>query len=228
MSESQATMAPQPSTTTGQKSNGSDAFAWLRRMNDHTTNADSDLSHGQIVIVAARWVLVAAGLGLAMWNPVGIGPLRLQVLVLLLIAVGNFFLHAQLLRRRIALEPIAYAASAADLAIITILVASQEGFKSELFVFYFPAILALSVAFRPAITAMYTGSTLGLYALIGFGTMAEDTQSKDAQTLVVRLVMIAGVAICGGLYQKLERDRRGDSAVHVHSPGPKPMLPAPS
>lgn len=211
MTEHQTTMVARPPTAPdGTKA--SDPFAWLRKSGDESDQSDGDLSHGQILIVAARWVLVGAGLGLAMWNPIGIGPLRLQVLVLLLIAVGNFFLHAQLLRRRLALEPIAYAASAADLAVITILIASQDGFKSDLFVFYFPSILALSVAFRPAITTVYAGATLGLYALLCFGTIGADAQATEVQAVVVRLVMISAVAVCGGLYQKLERDRRSGDA----------------
>ena len=226
MSESHGTTVTRPAEAPDKPSTGSEAMAWLRKMNDQPADVDSDLAHGQIVIVAARWVLVSAGLGLSMWNPISIGPLRLQVLVLLLIAVGNFFLHAQLLRRRLALEPIAYAASAAALAIITILIASQDGFKSNLFVFYFPAILALSVAFKPAITTLYAGSALGLYALICLGTLGDQTQSTDSQTLVVRLVMIAAVAACGGLYQKLERDRRTESAQVDVNRTHTPLVPA--
>src|SRR5215212_11525893 len=66
---------------------------------------------GQSVIVVARWVLVLSGLVLALWNPGAIGEIRLQVLALLLLAVGNFYLHAQLLMHRPAINAIAYAAS---------------------------------------------------------------------------------------------------------------------
>ncbi|MDQ2996300.1 MAG: hypothetical protein M3R61_04500, partial [Chloroflexota bacterium] len=55
---------------------------------------------GQSVIVVARWVLVLSGLVLALWNPGAIGEIRLHVLALLLLAVGNFYLHAQLLMHR--------------------------------------------------------------------------------------------------------------------------------
>src|SRR5262245_43492587 len=55
---------------------------------------------GQLVIVTARWVLVLAGLLLALWSPGPIGQIRLHVLTLLILAVGNFYLHAQLLMRR--------------------------------------------------------------------------------------------------------------------------------
>lgn len=175
------------------------------------TDAKEELTEGQIVIVTARWFLVGAGLVLALWNPVSIGPLRLQVLVLLLIAVGNFFLHAQLLKRRGAVDAVAYGASAADLAVITLLVASQGGYDSHLFAFYFPAVLALSVAFNPALTALYAGSTIALYGLICFESLGLRVTSEAVQTIVVRLIMIAAVAFCGALYQQVEATRRETS-----------------
>jgi len=93
------------------------------------------------VTVAARWLLVAAGVALALVAPASPELVRAQVVVLLL-AVCNFGLrHAQILRRQLTLAAIAYAASAADIAIITALVAVNGGYASGLYVFYFPAIL---------------------------------------------------------------------------------------
>lgn len=173
------------------------------------TNTKEELAEGQIVIVAARWILVGAGLVLALWNPASIGPLRLQVLVLLLIAVGNFFLHAQLLKRRGTVDGIAYGASAADLAVITLLVASQGAYDSNLFAFYFPAVLALSVAFNPAFTAIYTGTAMALYGLICLESLGLTITSGAVQTVAIRLIMIAAVGFCGALYQQVEATRRG-------------------
>ncbi len=195
---------PRPSARPAAEREGG-LIDWLKREN---RDAESDLSHGQVVIVTARWILVGAGLVLALWNPEAIGALRIQVLVLLLIAVGNFFLHAQLLRRKFAIDAVAYAASAADLAVITLLVASQSGFESNLFVFYFPAVLAYSVAFRRELTAAYTLATVAAYALISFASFGLDLSGNDVQTLALRIIMISAVAICGSLYQKIESERR--------------------
>src|SRR5689334_22217122 len=101
------------------------------------TEAQSDLDHGQVVIIAARWILIAVGL-------------------FLLLGLGNFFMHAQLLKRRPVARPSALAASAIDVLVISALVASQ-GAGSQVYVLYFPALLALSVAFEPAVTMVYTG-----------------------------------------------------------------------
>jgi hypothetical protein len=172
-----------------------------------------ELAHGQIVCVAARWMLVGAGLVLALWNPAALGPLRLQVLVLLMIAVANFYLHAQILRKRAAFAGVAYAASAADLAVITTLVLSQGGFDSNLWVFYFPAVLALSVAFPPALTALFTGATIGIYGLICLSDTSAWNSSDGVQVVFVRLLMIASVAVCGAIYRQVEAGRRASVAI---------------
>ena len=145
---------------------------------------------------------------LAIWNPAAIGPLRLQILVLLLIAVANFYLHAQILRKRTAFAGVAYAASAADLAVITTLVLTQGGFESNLWVFYFPAVLALSVAFPSALTALFAGATGAVYGLICLADTSTWNSSESVQTTVTRLLMIAAVAVCGAIYRQVESDRR--------------------
>jgi hypothetical protein len=120
--------------------------------------------------------------------------------------VGNFFLHAQLLKRRPIRAEVAYAASAADLAVVSILLLAQGGFGSYRYVLYFPALLALSVAFRPAVTALYAGATAVWYALVAGSAAPADA---DAWPIVTtRVLMLVGVAFCGAAYWYVERDRR--------------------
>src|SRR5215475_7829673 len=107
---------------------------------------------GQGVIVTARWILIAAGLFLVTVVPSpDVAEVRLQVAVILLLGLGNFFLHGLLLKRKAVPEALAYVASAVDLTVVTILLASQGG-DSPVYVLYFPALLALSVAFEPVVT----------------------------------------------------------------------------
>ena len=108
-----------------------------------------DLMYGQSVIVSARWILVVSGLFLALWNPGPMSELRVQILFILLLAVANFYLQAQLLMQKPANSGVVYFASAADLAVISVMVILGGGFESNVYVFYFPALLALSVAFSP-------------------------------------------------------------------------------
>jgi hypothetical protein len=163
-----------------------------------------------MVIIAARWMLVGAGLLLALWNPEALtnpdamGDLRIQVTLILGLAVANFFLHAQVLMRKPVLAPVAYAASAADIAVISLVVVVNGGFDADPFVFYFPAVLALSVAFRTKVAFTFAGAAIAIYGLISLGT----TTSDDGAVLITRMLMIAAVAVCGNVYWRTERDRR--------------------
>ncbi len=172
------------------------------------TSPSEDLAHGQVVIVTTRWILILAGLLLSFWNPDPdkINQLRVTVVVILALAVANFYLHAQLLMRRPAMDPIVYAASAADLAVISLLVIVQGGFSSNLFIFYYLAFLAFSVAFSTSMTIIYAGSAMVLYWLISLS--AAMASESDLQVLIARLIMLAAVAICGNLYWRIEGDRR--------------------
>ncbi len=165
-----------------------------------------ELAWGQGVVITARWILVGAGLLLAVWNADSLAELRVQVLVILLLAVANFYLHAQLLMRRRTLSIVVYGASAADLAVITVLVLSSGGFSSDVFIFYFPALLALSVAFPTMLTFLYTGGMLGFYGLIGLASV--DANLDNLQILLARLIILGGVAFCGNLYWRIENHRR--------------------
>jgi hypothetical protein len=166
------------------------------------------LADGQIVIISARWLLVLAALLLTLWSP---GPdalsdIRLRVPVLLALAVANFYLHAQVLMRRPVAADVIYAASAADIIVITLLLLAQGGFDAPLYIFYFPAILAFSVAFPAVLTAGFTALLIFLYSCISLpGALA---QTDGLPVLIMRLLMLGAVAVCGQLYQQVEQRRR--------------------
>ncbi|MCP4421349.1 MAG: hypothetical protein GY805_32460 [Chloroflexi bacterium] len=160
---------------------------------------------GQIVIVTARWILVLAGLLLALWNSVSVSELRIQILFVLLLAISNFYLQAQLLMRRPLANPVVYAASLADLVVITILIHSGGGFHSGLYVFYFPAILAFSVAFPSDLTLFFVISTVAIYATLSL--MTGGYGAGGLQVILTRLLMITAVAFCGNFYQRIENRR---------------------
>lgn len=182
-----------------------------------STETSEDLAHGQFVIVAARWVLVLAGLVLTLWLPGTLEELRVQIMTLLLLAVVNFYLHAQLLMRRPAADIVAYLASAADLIVVTLLV-MQGGAGSNLYIFYFPAIVALSVAFPTEMVVSYAGTTMLVYASVYLYNLDVQPTDVESQYLVARLLVIAAVAVCGNVYWRIEHRRRdgirGVSGVH--------------
>ena len=164
-----------------------------------------ELGHGQVVVVAARWILVGAGLLLALWNPDAMGELRVQIMLIVGLAVGNFFLHSQILMKRPVAAAIAYGASAADIAVISLIVIAAGGLESGLYVFYFPALLALSVAFRTEVTYTFAGAAIAAYGLIASVSLAG---GDEGAVLITRMLMLAAVAVCGNIYWRTERDRR--------------------
>ncbi len=166
-----------------------------------------DLLHGQVVIIVARWILVLTGLILAMWNPASLLELRIEILVLLCLAVVNFYLHLHLIVKRHSQPLIVYAASAVDLAIVTLLILIQGGYDSHLYIFYFPAVLGYALSFPRVLTALYTVGAITAYAFIGAATVHS---AAGLQDLVVRMIMLVGIAACGSLYLGIEADRRAE------------------
>lgn len=167
-----------------------------------------DLAHGQIVIVTFRWLMAAAGFAFAMWNPGPVAELRVQILVIFALTVANFYLHAQILMGRPSLDLVVYAASAADIGLITVLVASGGGFESPLYIFYYPAVLVFSVAFPTVVTAAFTAGAMALYVLVSQPALGTEA---SLHMLATRLLTLQAVGLCGALYWRIERDRRREA-----------------
>ena len=166
-----------------------------------------DMMYGQKVLVVARWILVVSGLLLALLNPVVLGELKVQVGLILTLAVANFFLHVQLVRKQPSLPWVAYLASAVDVLAITLMVMTSGGGASSLYVFYFPALFAISVAFRPRAGLVLSGAAIGMYSLIASTEMDGD----GGAFVAAKIVMMAAVVVCGMMYRKIEGDRRRES-----------------
>jgi hypothetical protein len=173
--------------------------------NNKKNRLPSATAQGQMILVIARWVLVIAGLALVLWNPGPIDTLRFKILFLLLLAGGNFYLGAQVLRRRPMANWIVYAASLADISIISLIIVSEGGFDSNTYIFYYPAMLAISVAFPMVGTALYAAGAVSVYTLISLASMSWN--EGNFQVLVTRILMIIAVAVIGALYRQMERKR---------------------
>jgi hypothetical protein len=178
---------------------------------------------GQVVIVAARWVLILTALAITLWSPApdDLNRLRLSLLVLLGLAVGNFYLHAHLLMRRPVDEWLVYAASAADLAVITVLTGTFGTPDAPMFVFYYPALLALALVFPVSVTVIFTCATIWFYGLVSLGDPSRwwnVFDGPDAQVLVARLISLVAVAVVANQYARIEAERR--RAYADGTPGP--------
>ncbi|MGC1379353.1 MAG: hypothetical protein WA821_24190 [Anaerolineales bacterium] len=168
------------------------------------------LAEGQIVIIVARFVLVLACLFLILMDAksektVSFNVTRFEIMVVLLLAVSNFFLVAQVLTKRKTLDLILYGMSIADLAVITIVVIIQGGFRSEVYTFYFPAMLAFALAFPMLELYVFLGGTVFLYSFVSLFTL---NSVDDIQTLLVRVLMLVAVAVCANHFAQIERNRR--------------------
>jgi hypothetical protein len=177
-------------------------------MTIHKTSSDvSPLADGQMIIIIARWILVFSGLFLTLCDTQSVSMLtiRFEILVILLLAVSNFYLVAQVLTKRHTLDLVFYGMGIADLAVITLIILVQNGFQSNVYTFYFPAMLAFSVVFPTIELYAFLGATVGTYGLIGLLTLQT---TDDFQTLIIRLLMLSAVAVCGNYFARIERNRR--------------------
>lgn len=178
---------------------------------------------GQLVIITARWILIAGALVLTLWNPGGVGDLwkiQAQTGLLLVYAVVNFFLHAQYLRQGRGLSSVAYLTSGIDLALISFVVLIQGQIDSAVFVFYMPALFALSVAFPKKTAVTYTLVVLAGYMFVA---IAGQVGTPDQfQELIVRMIMMAAVAFVGGLFKHIEEQRASGRAKPFTMTGGKP------
>jgi hypothetical protein len=174
-----------------------------------STNKSTPLNpfaDSQMVIIIARWVLVLSGLFLTLCDTqsVSMDTIRFEIMVILLLAVSNFYLVAQVLTKRPTLGAVLYGLGIADIAVITLIIIAQKGFESNVYTFYFPAMLAFSVVFPTIELYTFLGATIGMYGLVGLMTLQT---AADFQTLVIRLLMLAAVAVCGNYFSRIERNR---------------------
>ena len=180
---------------------------WLSRTFAGCTKDAQDLMDGQGILVTARWILVGAGLLLALWNPDALGELKVEIGLILALAVANFFLHVQMLREQPPQKWVAYLASGADIVAITAIVFVSGGADSGLYTFYFPALIAIAVAFPVGASLALSAGAIGLYGLV----LTTGMGGSDDPLMVVRLVMMVAVVVCGTVYRNIERERRLDS-----------------
>ncbi|MGI8552864.1 MAG: hypothetical protein ACR2PL_19065 [Dehalococcoidia bacterium] len=178
----------------------------LARISRTGTDNLNDLANGQIVIVVARWLLILSGLGISLWSPLqsDLDKVRISLFVLLALAAGNFYLHAQILMRHPVGPLIVYAASIADILVISLLTVSYGGFDARIFVFYYPALIAFALAFPAPVTYGFTRLLLALYSI---ASLVNLPVLPDMQVFVQRLISLIAVAVVSNIYLHTEQQR---------------------
>lgn len=163
-------------------------------------------AEGQTLIIIARWVLIVLGLLLILADAqnVSFNVIRFEVVVILLLALSNFYLVTQVLTKKNSLHAAVYIASLFDIAVVTAIIIAQGGFESNAFTFYFPALLAFSLALPMGQLVTLVGVTISVYGLVGMFSL---NSIDDLQVMVIRLMMLASIAFCGSYFADLEQKR---------------------
>ena len=181
----------------------------MLRQADPAREAAEDVFFGQIVLIWARWAMIAAAAVIFLWNTGDVGSLTQRVALLAGLMAVNFFLHGRYLVERPANRALIVLASLADVTLIAAAVALWGGYSSQLFVLLYPVVFAFALVFPPRFTAALAVVAAALY--VG-GVAASDLRwTGDVQvvkTLLVRLLALGAVAGLGTYYWRIQRDRR--------------------
>ena len=184
--------------------------------------AAEDVFFGQVVMIWARWFLIAAGIILALWT----ADKEYQVVLAVIPVVGliavNFYLHGRYLAERPANPALIAVASLLDIAAVTAVVMiwpGHSGLASPFFIMYYPVVLAFAFVMPPRVTVVFTVATLGAYAgacVIGDIPAFQYLGSVDGvKALLIRLITLAAMGGLGTYYWRIQRNRRRSAVGEV-------------
>lgn len=164
------------------------------------------------VAVVVRWVLVLAFLFINNYR-VDLDTIwvTFNVVAGALVLLNGYMTWLVLSRRPITWVH-AFATSIIDLVAITMALFLSDGFENRYFVFYYPALLGLSLMFRRRVSFSVLGVVMALYVTIALTVSPTlDTDLKDEKVLFIRLVTMLGVVVAGTLIAAWERTRRREA-----------------
>ena len=174
--------------------------------------AAEDVFFGQVVMIWARWFLIAAGAVFFLWTADESSQLAWGVLPIVALMVINFYLHGRYYLERPSNPLQIVTASVLDLALISAIVLVWHsgpvvgtGLASPFFVFYYPVLLAFAFVLPRRLTVIFTVATGAVYAAICLPDVGSVT---DAKVFVLRLVTMAAMGGLGSFYWRIQRDRR--------------------
>ncbi len=172
-----------------------------------------DLYYGQIVVIVARWFLIFAGVGLALWTANTVSALLLPIGLMVVLMAINFYLHGRYLLKKPVKGPIVLATSAIDLLVITLLTAfwangHGTGMQSPFFVFYYPVLLAAALVFPPRLSLPCAALGLLAYAVVAVPGSAS---LADQKGLLERLLTLAATSGLGMYFWRIQRRPRGNA-----------------
>lgn len=174
--------------------------------------ARRDVFFGQVVLIWARWAVIAAGAVMAMWLSDSSAALTLNILPVVVLMGINFYLHARYLLERPANQVLIKLLSAVDLAMVTAIVVGWDvdgagrGLASPFYVYYYPLLLAFAFVFPPRLTAAFTAAVLAAYTTACLGlNPAMVADASELKLLVLRLITLGAMGGLGTYYWRIQR-----------------------
>jgi hypothetical protein len=182
----------------------------VRRLEQETAE---DIFFGQVVMIWARWFLIAAGTVFFLWTAQRSTQLALGILPIAALIVVNFYLHGRYLLERPSNVLQITMASTIDVGLVSAIVllwhssaaAPLTGLASPFFVFYYPALLAFAFVMPRRLTLIFTASVAAVYTAICLPDLGSVTSVK---VLVLRLVTLSAMGAIGTFYWRIQRSRR--------------------
>ena len=171
-----------------------------------------DIFFGQMVIIAARYFLIAGLVAVLLSSVSSSTQMALIAVPVIVFLAMNFFLHARYLTEQPANLALVVLTSVVDLVLVTgmvIFAPGEHGLGSPFFVLFYPLILAFAFVVPRRIEVLYTGLAMLLCAgsalIVAPGILTDTLELKQ---LVLRLITLAA---CGGIanfYWRTLRERR--------------------
>jgi len=133
-----------------------------------------------------------------------------------LIAVGlaalNTHMTWRIVKRQVIHWRHALALSLIDLIVITAALFLDDGFRNDQFVFYYPALLGLSLLFPGRTSFAVVAVVIALYIAMAFTVSPSlDLDLKQEKVLFGRLITMVGIVVVGTLINGWERTRRREA-----------------
>ena len=184
----------------------------MNSQNNHKKEAAEDIFFGQVVIIWARWFVIAAGFIYVLWQASDTSQLSKAIMPLILVMAVNFFVHGRFLMEKPINQTLLLALSFVDLLVVTVVIlmgTNQVGINSQLFIFYYPFLVAFAFVFPQTMTSIYTIVALLAYLIVCLVLDPSLVNNGPAfETLVMRLITMAAVGGLGTYYWRIQRNRR--------------------
>jgi hypothetical protein len=172
-----------------------------------------DVWYGQIVIIMARWFVIAAGVMLTLWRADQIQDITGVIYPLIGLVALNFFMHGRIITGSPIRRELILVSSIVDVALISVIVATaswkaDSGIENPFYVFYYPVLLAFALVFPWRFAIPFGGAAIATYVAIVLSTGLGDDPTQAHETLVARAVTLASITLLGNLYWRIQRTWR--------------------